>query len=328
MLKRISSHANWEVPSHMGMSDLEFDPHDSLGYAFTPTWGDPLIFGLSLLHIFAYGYFAFLVADLHHIICGGVFYGLLTLLPAAYAIQVGWAIKAVYIMDKAANSTTSVISFFWRVFRTSLLTLVFSYSPAWVVGCLAWPFIRIDVHGGSNFYDQSLVIGQYVQNSAWYIGGRGGSLSENIGEYSEMTIRHRSRYWDAAGEQAVFNVGGFTLICIVCYVMSYVFGENASVTLFGLFHLTGFDAIVFWGALALGVFSMIVNTTGLAAISILEFSKIENALVPECDLSPDGKGRWMLYLPHAVAGVVLYAALFYFVFYMPIPFLCKAVLQQ
>lgn len=323
MLKRLSSHANWKVPSHSGMSDLEFDPHESLAYAFKPTWGDPLIFGLSLLHVFAYGYFAFLVAGLTTLICGGVFYGLLTLLPAAYAIQLVWAVKAVYIMDKASNSASSLLSFVWRVVRTSLLTLVFSYAPAWVVGCLAWPFLRIDVHGGSTFYDQSLVIGQYVQNSAWYIGGRNGSLLENVTEYGEMTIRHRSRYWDAAGEQAVFNVGGFTVLCVLCYVGSYIAGDYASATLFGIFQLTGFAAMVFWGVLALAVFSMIVNTTGLAAISILEFSKLENVLVAEPDLAPDEKKRWMLYLPHAIAGFTLYGALFYLVFILPLPLLCK-----
>jgi len=325
LLERISSHANWEVPRHVDMNDLEFDPHPSLTYAFVPTWGDPLIFMLSLLQIFAYGYFAFSVAELHNLICHGVLYSLVALFPAAFSIQVCWAVKAAYILDKSSNRQPTFFSFCWRVIRTSALTLPFSYAPAWVIGCLAWPFIRIDVHGGSNFYDQSIMIGQYVQNSLWYVGGRNGTLSENVSEYGEMTILHRSRYWDAAGEQATANVGILVVVVIASYALNYIFGDNASADFFGKYHLSGIHAMVFWGALAIGVLSMIVNTTGLAAVSILEFSKIEDVVVEEPDLPPDIKKTWMLYVPHAIVGAVLYAAFFYFVFITPRQFFCKSI---
>lgn len=323
LLARLSSHANWKVPGHYDMQDLEFDPHDSLVYAFVPTWGDPLIFMLSFLHIFAYGYFAFSVANLDSALCHGVLSALMSLLPAALSIQVCWAIKAAYIMDKASNRRPTFFSFCWRVIRTSALTLPFSYMPAWVIGCFAWPFIRIDVHGGTNFYDHSILIGQYVQNSLWYIGGRNGTLSENVSEYGEMTILHRSRYWDAAGEQTSANIGVLFLVVIATYALHFVFGNNASADFFGKFHLSGINAIIFWGGLAFGVLTMIVNTTGLAAVSILEFSKIENAIVEESDLSPDGKKTWILYIPHAIAGLVIYSFFFYFVFFTPREFFCK-----
>lgn len=321
--RRISAHANWKVPDHTEMFDLDFDPYPSLRSAFVPTWGDPLVFAFSLIQLLSYGYFAFTIATILKIFCGGVALGFLTVAPAAFAVQLTWAIKAVFLMDKASGKSTSFLSFLWRVIRTSLLTLPFSYMPSWIIGCLAWPLLRIDVHGGSNFYDQSVMIGQYVQNSLWYIGGRSGSLKCNFQEYSDLTILHRSRYWDAAGEQSVFNILGFIAITLIFYGIDYLFGKGANLVLFGKYALTGIEVFTFSSVLACGVVMIVVNTTGIAAISILEYTRIEETAIEEHDLPADRNHRWMLYIPHALVGVVLYGIMVWVIIPWPGALMCK-----
>jgi len=322
-LRRISAHANWDVPDHTEMFDLNFDPYPSLRNAFIPAWGDPLVFAFSLIQILSYGYFAFTIATLESHFCQNVTRGLLSVAPAALAVQLTWAIKAVFLLDKASDKPASFLSFLWRVVRTSLLTLPFSYMPSWIIGCLAWPVLRIDVHGGSNFYDQSVMIGQYVQNSLWYIGGRNGSLKRNFREYGDLTILHRSRYWDAAGEQSIFNILGFIVIFLVSYAVYYFLGNNASIVLFGKYALTGFHVFIFSVFFACGMVMIVVNTTGIAAISILEYTRIEDTAVAEPDLPPDRKARWMLYIPHALAGMALYGIMVFLFLPLPGTLLCK-----
>lgn len=322
-LRRISAHANWKVSNHTEMFDLSFDPYPSLRSAFIPAWSDPLVFVFSLIQILSYGYLAFTIATLENYFCEDVILGLLTVAPAALAVQVTWAIKSVYLLDKASDKSPSVLFFLWRVVRTSILTLPFSYMPSWIIGCLAWPVLRIDVHGGSNFYDQSVMIGQYVQNSLWYIGGRNGSLNCNFREYSDLTILHRSRYWDAAGEQSIFNILGFIVAFLILYVGYYFIGDNLSIVFFGLHSLAGFDVFIFSVFFVCGMIMIVVNTTGIAAISILEYTRLEDTAIAEPDLPPDRKARWLLYIPHALAGVVLYVIIVYLVLPFPGTLLCK-----
>lgn len=321
--RRISAHANWKVPDHTEILDLEFDPYPSLLSAFVPTWGDPLVFAFSLIQLLSYGYFAFTIATLESHFCESAALGLLTILPAAFSVQFTWAIKAVFLLDKSSVNSTTFFSFLWRVLRTSILTLPFSYMPSWIIGCLAWPVIRINVDGGSNFYDQSVMIGQYVQNSLWYIGGRNGSLKQNLHEYSDLTILCRSRYWDAAGEQTFFNIIGFVIILLISYAANSLFGKSANLTLFGKYVLTGMDVFIFYAMFACGLVMILINTTGIAAISILEYSRIEEMAIEEHDLPADRMHRWMLYIPHAIAGIVLYAAMCYLIVPWPGTLQCR-----
>lgn len=304
---RLSSHANWDVPSAEDIFSQDFDPHHSLVYAFTPTWKDPLVVALSVLQLLAYGYFAHLLGMFPALSCSGVKSAFVALLPAAVAIQLFWGMKAVYLFDKASTRETGLVSIFWRTIRTALLGIPFAYIPTWVIGCFFWPFVRIGLHGGSNFYDASVVVGQYVQNSIWYVGGRQGALLENLHAFGELTIKHRSRYWDAAGEQTTLNLVALIFAYIVLMIGSPVFSETP---------FSGFYWLILFGACFMGFVFNIVNTTGMSALSLLEYSAKANLATAEPDLTPDDKSRWILYIPHAIAGGVIYAVFFYLAFWV------------
>lgn len=311
--KRITAHANWAVPPHRDMFDLDFDPHPSLGYAFAPAWTDPVVVITTVLQLLAYSYFGYSLGIVSTGVCSGFLAGLLYFLPAAAAVQLAWALKAVYLLDKAAPRSGSAAGMAWRVLRTGVMTLPFSFAPAWVIGCLAWPFLRIPLTGGSNFYDQSLVIGQYVQNSLWYIGARQGRLNENLHEFSEMTITNRSRYWDVAAEQNLFNLVALGVVIGVMWIAYYAVLETATIPLPWGRSVTGFGGLMFFGAILYGFLLALVNTTGLAAISILDYLRSEDVAVSEPDLAVDTAGRWILYLPHALAGAAIYGGLLFLV---------------
>lgn len=68
------------------MWNLEFDPHPSLGYALGPVWRDPFVWFLSVLHLLAYGYFAYSITVLPQALCHGWTAALLSILPSAVAI--------------------------------------------------------------------------------------------------------------------------------------------------------------------------------------------------------------------------------------------------
>lgn len=311
--RKISAHANWRIPRHSNLWDLDFDPHPSLRYAFGPVWGDPLVWALSALHIFAYGYFGYALATLSMEVCRGWLHALGFALTAALGIQVVWAMKAVVLLDKANSLPRDVVGTLWRIVRTAAISLPFSLVPSWVIGCVAWPVIRINIHGGSHFYDQSIVLGQYVQNSIWYIGAKNGSLRENYVDYLDLTILQRSRYWDCAAEQSYFNTAIAFFACVVLGGLMVYAGDSLVVSLLGLASLSGAHTLLFFAILIVGFIFSVINTTGLGAVSILEYLKNEKQIADESDLQPDQLSRWMVYVPHALAGSVIYL-LFLYVF--------------
>lgn len=311
--KNITAHANWKTPAHRNMWDLEFDPHPSLGYALWPVWRDPLIWFMTVLHLLAYAYFAYSLTVLPLVLCQGWMAGLSSVLPAAVAIQLVWGIKSVYLLDKASTLPLQHHGMLWRIVRTALLSMPFSFAPAWVIGCIAWPIIRINIRGGANFYDQSIVLGQYVQNSLWYIGAKNGSLRSNYADFLELTISQRSRYWDCASEQALRNAALGMIICFLFGAASLAISADATLALFGRYPLTGLSILTFLGFTCIGTICSFTNTTGLGALSILDYLKTERQIRDEPDLPPDHLSRWMIYVPHAMVGSILYA-LFAYVF--------------
>lgn len=311
--KKLSAHANWRTPAHTNMWNLEFDPHPSLGYALGPVWRDPFVWFLSVLHLLAYGYFAYSITVLPQALCHGWTAALLSILPSAVAIQVVWGIKAVYLLDKANSLPRDHHGMLWRIVRTTLLSLPFSFVPAWVIGCIAWPVIRINISGGSNFYDQSIVLGQYVQNSLWYMGAKNGSLRSNYADFLELTISQRSRYWDCASEQSTRNAAMAMIICTLVGAASLAISNDAVINILGRYPLSGLSILSVFGFTAVGGICSLTNTTGIGALSILDYLKAERQIADEPDLPADHLSRWMNYLPHALVGTILYA-LFAFIF--------------
>lgn len=309
-LRRLSAHANWDVPKHTGIYDLTFDEHNSLLSSFWPTWRDPLVLGMSLVHLVVYALYIHAVLSLTMEFCRGWMSAIGTFLPYALGVQACWALKAVYLLDKGDQATGST-PIPWRVIRCTVLTLPFSFVPSWVIGCLAWPFLRIGISGGSNFYDQSLMIGQYVQNSAWFIGARNGSFRDNLQIYGEMTILNRSRYWDCASEQTKCTLAVLVLALVIGYVLEVFLGLRLAIHLPYLGQLAGSHAIIFVGAMVWAASLLVVNTTGLGAISILAYCRQEGMVASEADLPPDCRRRWLLYIPHAIVGLVIYGLLAY-----------------
>ncbi len=307
-LRRLSAHANWDVPKHTGIYDLTFDEHNSLLSSFWPTWRDPLVLGMSLVHLVAYALYIHAVLSLTMEFCRGWMSAIGTFLPFALGVQACWALKAVYLLDKGDQATAS-IPVIWRVIRCTLLTLPFSLIPSWVIGCLAWPLLRIGISGGSNFYDQSLMIGQYVQNSAWFIGARNGSIRDNLQTYTDMTILNRSRYWDCASEQTKCNLTVLGLALVIGYVLEVFIGLRLTIDLPYLGSVDGSKAIIFAGAMVWAACLLVINTTGLGAISILAYCRQEGTVAPEADLPADHRRRWLLYIPHAIIGLVIYILL-------------------
>lgn len=306
-LQIISSYANWQVPDHTDVFDLEFDEHHSLRFALAPTWSDPLIWILSVAHLLAYGYFAYGVVLLFGSIYSGLATGFSHFFVAALALQVVWAAKAVYLLDKASGRRHRC-PVIWRVARTAMLGLPFSFAPAWIMGCLAWPILRINVSGGQTFYDQSVMVGQFVQNTLWYIGARDGSLRDNITAFAGVAIGNRSRYWDAASEQTVLSLLGLVVAMPVFYLLLLLGGGFTPLPQQITVLFPGVGAILFVALLSAGMVFCIVNTTGLGAISILEYMRTEKQISPEDDLPPDGASRWLLYVPHALVGLLIYLA--------------------
>ena len=226
-LRRLSGMANWVLPKHSGLFDLEFDRYQSLRAALGPAMTDPFVLVVSLVQIVAYAYFFRTLLLLPDDACNALLPSLLQFAAAAIAVQLLWAVKAVYLFEKAATVGSSMIHVITRIIRTTVITLPFSFMPAWVIGCLAWPFLRINPVSGFRFYDQSLLIGQYVQNSLWYIGASQGGVRENLHDFSDITISSRSRYWDASSEAMVMNVVGMVVLGCV-FVVGYMLGVAGS----------------------------------------------------------------------------------------------------
>lgn len=188
IFRRLSSLANYSVPKHSGLIDLEFDSFRSIRTAIGPAFADPLILVLSVVQWGAYAAFFWIALTSIQVGCATPGAFLVKLLPWALGLQIIWGVKAVLLLDKAQSLRYGMLSAIYRSVRTGILTLPFSFLPAWVIGCLAWPFVPIALHGSGRFYDQALVVGQYVQNSLWYIGGKHGSLGENVDAFCDITI--------------------------------------------------------------------------------------------------------------------------------------------
>lgn len=312
-LRRLSGMANWVLPKHSGLFDLEFDRYQSLRAALGPAMTDPFVLVVSLAQIVAYAYFFRTLLLLPDDVCNGLLPSLLQFAVAAVAVQLLWAVKAVYLFEKAAPVGSSVMHAIARIIRTTVITLPFSFIPAWVIGCITWPFLRINAVSGFRFYDQSLLIGQYVQNSMWYIGASQGGVRENLQDFSDITISSRSRYWDAASEAMVLNVVGMIVLGCV-FVVGYMLGvaDGAPISVFGR-AMPNMVAVLFAYLTVVGVLITITNTCGIAALSILEFSRNTQAAALETDLHEDQQQQWIRFLPHALVGCVAFAA-FMFVF--------------
>lgn len=310
-LRRLSSMANWRLPSDGDWSDIEFDPYPSLATALPLTWADFFILCLTPVHIAAYAWFGASLLVPPRTLCANPLPALLPIIVSGWAIQLVWAAKAVYLMDKAAPKAAGFFSFLWRGLRTSLLGLPFSFLPAWVIGCLVWPFLRIDLRGGTHFYDFSLLIGQYAQNSVWYVGARQGSVAQNFEAFALITTRNRSRYWDTAAEQGQTNalLGGLVYVAFGILAAASSLLPHASVALGPFRNLEPLLAGALVAGIVFGCICMVVNTAGLGALSLLEYAKHEEVAADEAPLPVDARSRWLLYLPHAIAGVTVYGAL-------------------
>ncbi len=326
-LRRLSGMANWVLPKHSGLFDLEFDRHQSLRAAFGPAMTDPFVLVVSLLQFIAYAYYFGTLLLFPDNVCYALLPTLLHSLSAAVAIQLLWAVKAVYLYEKAAAIGSSVTHLLVRILRTTVFTLPFSFIPAWVIGCLAWPFLRINAISGFRFYDQSLLIGQYVQNSLWYIGASQGGVRENLQDFGDITISSRSRYWDASSEVMVLNVVGMVVLGCV-FAMGYILGivGAGSVDVLGR-TMPGMVAVLLAYLTTVGILLTVTNTCGIAALSILEFSRNTRVATLETELPEDQQKKWIRFLPHALVGCVAYAGLL-FVFAGLVANTCEAPMRQ
>ena len=308
-LRRVASLANWVLPRHTGLFDLEFDPYPSLRNAFAPAMMDVYSIFVTMAQVVGYGYFFLSILSVPSAICKGIGAALLSVLPAIVAVQFLWGMKAVYFFDKASEDTGG---FFWglyRILRTTLLLLPFSCAPSWVIGCVAWPFLRIRASGGFHFYDQSLMIGQYVQNSLWFIGASSGSLRDNIYRFSKLTVENRSRYWDAASEAMVANVVMMTLWGIVfCGIYFLWFNDGGTLRIMGR-AVPSVTAIAVAYLTVVGFFMAITNSCAMAAISILDFCRKTRQARSEKELPFDERQQWRSFIPHALVGIVVYGVL-------------------
>lgn len=308
-LRRVASLANWVLPRHSGLFDLEFDPYPSLRMAFAPAMVDIYSIVVSVAQVIAYGYFFYSLLSLPEAICAGIGPALLSVLPAMLAVQFLWAMKAVYFFDKASEDAGGFFFGLYRIIRTTLLLLPFSFAPSWVIGCLAWPFLRIRASGGFHFYDQSLLIGQYVQNSLWFVGANCGSLRENFHTFSRLTVENRSRYWDAASEAMVANLVMMILWGIAFLLIYFLgFNDGGSVSVMGRI-IPNMTAIAAIYLTIVGACMSVTNSCAMAAISILEFRRQTHQARSEDALPLDDRQQWRSFIPHALAGVVVYGVL-------------------
>lgn len=305
-LRRITGLANWTVPAHSDMFDLEFDAHRSLLAGARAAWADGFAILMSLAQLVAYGYFFYSIWTLPRAVCSGPLAGLLHFIPAAAAVQLAWAIKAVYFMDRAAGSPGGIVSTVARIIRTTVLTLPFSFAPTWIIGGLAWPVLRIGLRGGTNFYDQALMIGQYVQNSLWYVGARRGALSENLAEFSDLTISSRSRYWDIASEATIINVVAMLVLGVGIYVFGLIFVDFKGAVVIASREVD--NIVLLFGSFfaAVSILLTSTNTSAIGAIALLERARAVSFACLEEYLSPDAMHRWLLYVPHALVALALY----------------------
>jgi len=104
-----------------------------------------------------------------------------------------------------------------------------------------------------------------------------------------------------------------------------VIGARLFESLISPLALHGYMAVLFVGIAFWGVSLTLTNTAGIAAISILEFSRQQSMIAEEPDLPIDTRHRWLLYLPHAIAGIVLYAMLILCVFPGYLIFQCPSL---
>lgn len=307
IIERLSSLANFAVPKHSGLMDLEFDSFRSIRTAIGPAFSDPLILLTSAAQWAAYASYFWVMLSSIDSGCATPLSFLGRMLPWALALQVIWGVKAVLLLDKAQSQRYGMLSAIYRAVRTGFLALPFSFLPAWVIGCLAWPFVPIALHGSGRFYDQALVIGQYVQNSLWYIGGKHGSLGENVDAFCDITITSRSRYWDIAAEATVFNLGGFVfagvLLAIGYVVMRLELGVFPRPSDYGV-TLPPLSLATMLYLVAVAMSIIVINTSAIAATSILEYCRLTRQVRLEEKLPHDNGSAWARYIPHAIVGSI------------------------
>ncbi len=302
--RRLSSVSNFDVPKHSGLFDLHFDPYQSIRSALAPAFSDLIVILLSILHMASYAYFIHSVFGLSSVECVTITTFIEKTLPGAILIQLCWSAKSIYLLDKADLDERRSSNYLWRLLRSTILTLPFSYIPSWIIGCMCWPFIPIRLYGDSKFYDHSIVIGHYVQLSLLYMGARNDSFSNNTSAFCDIANTSRSRYWDIFEEAAQIDIltmlafaglslVGYFVLALDLDTIGRVAGMGVSEEGFWLFIVVLLSCFV----------TNIVHTSAIAATSILEFSRATRQVTLEDELPAATPFQWAKFLPHMTVGV-------------------------
>lgn len=327
--RRLSSVGNYQVPQHSGFGAPEFDPYQSIRSALVPAFSDPIVILLSVLHMVSYVYFIRSIFGLASVDCVTVESFFAHTLPGAVLIQLLWSVKAIYLLDKAAVDDSLSGNYLVRLLRSTIFTLPFSYIPSWIIGCLCWPFIPIRLYGGAKFYDQSLVIGHYVQLSLLYVGGRNDALSSNLDAFCDIANTSRSRYWDIFGETSALDISLMFLLALPCW-LGYKF---VALDLQGIERVVGIGVSQdgFWLFLYVVLTCMVFNvihTVAIAAASILEFSRTTRQVSLEKELPPARAFEWARYIPHLGIGAFVLALMVFLLVPQSLNFRCNNPLPQ
>lgn len=308
-LRRLSSVSNFNVPKHSGLFDLHFDPYQSIKSALAPAFSDLVVVLLSFLHIASYAYFIRSVFGLSSLECVNIVNFFEKTLPGAILIQVLWSAKSIYLLDKAVLDEHQPGNYLVRLFRSTLLTLPFSYIPSWIIGCVCWPFIPIRLYGDGKFYDHSIVIGHYVQLSLLYVGARNDSISNNMSAFCDIANTSRSRYWDIFEEAAQINILLMLAIAGLCGLGYYILPLNLD-SLERIADM-GVSADGFWLFVFVLLSCLVINivhTAAIAATSILEFSRTTRQVLLEEELPVARTFQWAKFLPHMSIGIFVLVA--------------------